>query len=334
VIIAQGEQGSDRGSFDGAIQPVPERERPAPSTDAAATSPAADPNLCKVPGKAIRPAQQGSVNDSGPAQAIAAVRPLSAGKGEAVSEPAPSVGGSAATGQALVAGAVAEAFAAQFIRRVLSATRDLDPLELQAQLDLAVGDLGLARCVDEIVIPLTQGLRGLLGTGQRDAAQQLMATEAIRTWLNHRGSFAPPPRETGPILLACGPRDRDTVGLESLGLLLRFERYPCRVLGARVSKFNLTIAAQAARAAGVVIICTESRGLSHAVAALLAVDALGIPVFFAGNAFEPEHARRRLPGLYLGTRTGVASTQLVETLAPAVSASAGRRCRGSGRSCQ
>jgi len=178
--------------------------------------------------------------------------------------------------------------------------------------------LGLARCVDEIVIPATQELRRMLATGLSDAAQQLMATEAIRTWLNHRGSFAPPPQEIGPILLACGPRDRDTVGLESLALLLRFHRWPCRVLGARISTFTLTIATQAADAVGVVVMSTESRGLQQAVAALLAVDALGIPVFFAGNAFEPEHSRRQLPGRYLGTRMGGACTQLIDTLAPAV----------------
>ena len=103
-----------------------------------------------------------------------------------------------------------------------------------------------------------------------------------------------------------------------MALLLRFERWPCRVLGARVSTFTLTIAAQAAEAVGVVVMSTENRGLPHAVAALLAVDALGIPVFFAGNAFEPEHSRRQLPGRYLGTRMGGACTQLIDMLVPAL----------------
>ena len=155
-----------------------------------------------------------------------------------------------------------------------------------------------------------QELRRLVATGQRGADQELMATEAMRTWLSLRGSFAPPPLEIGPVLLACGPRDRDTVGLESLALLLRFGRRPCRVLGARVSTFTLTIAAQAAGAVGVVVIATESRGLPQALAAILAVDALGIPVFFAGNAFEPEHRRMHLPGLFLGARMGDACTHV------------------------
>lgn len=151
-----------------------------------------------------------------------------------MSEAVPSVGDSAPTGTsqvALIARVDSEAPAAQIIRCVLRAAQELDPLGLQVQLDLAAAVLGLARCVDEIVTPATQELRRLVTTVQRDAAQERSATEAMRTWLNQRGSLAPPPLEIGPVLLACGPRDRDTADLESLALLLRFERWPCRVLG-------------------------------------------------------------------------------------------------------
>ncbi len=238
-----------------------------------------------------------------------------------MSEAAPSVGGGAPTCPAELddsAEAGAETFAAQIIRGVLQAAQDLDPVGLLAQLDLAAAVLGLARCIDQIVMPATRQLRRLPAAGERDAAQRLLATEAVRTWLNQRGSFGPPPDQLPPILLTCGPRDRDMIGLESLALLLRFQRFPCRVLGARITTFSLTIAARAADAAGVVVMSTDSRGLPHAVVALLAVDAMGIPVFFAGNAFEPEHSRRQLPGRYLGPSMEAACAQLVDTLAPAV----------------
>lgn len=240
-------------------------------------------------------------------------------KGHGVSEAAPSVGGGAPTCPAQVvdnAKAGTETFAAQCVRGVLQAAQDLDPVGLQAQLDGAAAVLGLARCIDEIVMPATRGMRRSPAAAELDTAQQLMATEAVRTWLNHRGSFGPPPDQLPPILLTCGPRDRDMIGLESLALLLRFQRFPCRVLGARTTTFSLTIAAQAADAAGVVIMSTATRGLAHAVVALLAVDAMGIPVFFAGNAFEPEQSRRQLPGRYLGPGMAAACAQLIDTLAP------------------
>ena len=241
---------------------------------------------------------------------IASVRRSLAGKGEAVSEAAPSVGGSAPAGQV-----DAEAPAAQLIRRVLRAAQDLDPLGLQAQLDLGAAVLGLTRCVDEIVILATQELRRMLAGGLCDAAQQLMATEAVRTWLNHRGSFAPSPQEIGPILLACGPRDLHIVDLECLALLLRYRRWPCRVLGTRISPFTLTIAAQASYATGVVVSSTEERGRSHAVLSLKAVDALHIPVFFTGDAFNSEESRLQLPGRYLGTGIQGACALLIDALA-------------------
>lgn len=240
-----------------------------------------------------------------------------------MSELAPSVGGGATTDQgqlALATGVGTEALAAQLIRGVVKASRELDPLGLQSKLDLALAALGLARCVDEIVMPATRLLRGLVATGHRSADQDLVATEAIRTWLNVQGSYAPAPRELGPILLACGSRETQLVGVESLALLLRFQRRPCQVLGARISTFTLKIAAQAAGAVGVVVISNDSRGLPRAVVLLRAVDELGIPVFFTGDAFESPGGREQAAGRYLGTGIDGACASLINALSPANSA--------------
>ncbi len=235
-----------------------------------------------------------------------------------MSELAPSVGGGATTDRshlALATGVTTEDLAAQLIRGVVQASRDSDPLGLQSKLDLALAALGLARCLDEIVMPATRLLRGLLATGHRSADQDLLATEAIRTWLNLQGSYAPAPREHGPILLACGSRETQLIGVESLALLLRFQRRPCQVLGARISTFTLKIAAQAAGAVGVVVISNGSRGLPRAVVLLRAVDELGIPVFFMGDAFESDRGRGEIPGRYLGSSIERACSALVEAVA-------------------
>jgi hypothetical protein len=238
-----------------------------------------------------------------------------------VSEVAPFVGGGAAIGSSQLVDPAAEAAespAAQLIRRVVAASRDLDPIVLQDKLDVATSFIGLARCIDEVVLPATRELRERVASGQFDVTQGVMATEAVRTWLNHRGLFAPAPRPVGPILLAAGPRDRSQIGLECLALLLRFERWPCRVLGARTSTFTLTVAAQAADAVGVVVMSTDDRARPHAVDSLRAVQAQGIPVFFAGDAFEPERSRRDVPGRYLGAGLGAACALLIDVLIHAV----------------
>jgi hypothetical protein len=128
-----------------------------------------------------------------------------------LSEVASSVGGGATTGRSRAAESTAqdtEAVAAQIIRGVLAATEGHDPVGLQAQLELAATALGLARCLDDVVLPAARQLRALVTTDHRDPAPEVMATEAIRTWLNHRGLFAPSPQSIRPIVLACGPRDR------------------------------------------------------------------------------------------------------------------------------
>jgi methylmalonyl-CoA mutase cobalamin-binding subunit len=234
-----------------------------------------------------------------------------------LSEVAPFVGGGATADRVQTAATDTEAIAAQLVGRVLAASADLDPIALQDKLEVAASFIGLARCIDEIVLPAARELRERVATGQFDATQGITATEAIRTWLNHRGLFAPAPRAIGPILLACGPRDRHQVGLESLALLLRFQRWPCRVLGARTSRFTLTVAAKAADAAGVVVMSGDGRARPQAVDSLRAVDAMDIPVFYGGDAFDTERGRREVPGRYLGAGAATACTLLIESLSPA-----------------
>lgn len=205
---------------------------------------------------------------------------------------------------------------AHLVRHIITAPHDLDPVGLQGHLDLAASRFGLARCIDEIVIPAMRELRLMVATGQRDHAQQLVATEAIRAWLDRRGWTVPRPLPIGSILLACGPRDQDLVGPESLALLLRVHRRPCRVLGARISTSTLTVAAQAAEPTGVVVFCTESRGRPQAIASLRAVARQDIPVFSAGIAFRSRRSREQVPGRYLGTRIQHATALLIKALPP------------------
>ncbi len=236
-----------------------------------------------------------------------------------MSEAAPFVRSGARAGKGPVTPNPADgALTSEIIRRILLAAQDLDPLELQAQLDLGAAGLGIARCVDEIVLPARQDLRRMPATGERGGLYERLATEAIRAWLSRRRSVAPAPQDTGPILLACGPRDREVVALECLALLLQDRRWPCRVLGARIPPFALTIAAQASEASAVVVMSTDSRGLRQTTVSLRDVDALGVPVFFAGEAFEPGDRWRQLPGRYLGGRMENACSQVVDALTPAL----------------
>ena len=128
-------------------------------------------------------------------------------------------------------------------------------------------------------------------------------------WLDRRSAFAPAPTRPRPILLACGPSDLHTIGLESTAVLLRYQGWPCRVLGARTSTVTLAAAARAAAVAGVVVVSHLATGRLRAVESIRAIDDLGIEVFYAGNAFSTPRSRRGVPGRYLGVGIADACAQ-------------------------
>jgi hypothetical protein len=58
-----------------------------------------------------------------------------------------------------------------------------------------------------------------------------------------------------------------------------------------------------------------SVGRRPAVDAVVAVAAVGVPVFYAGNAFMFPRSRQGLPGTYLGESLGAAAT-LIDAALP------------------
>jgi methanogenic corrinoid protein MtbC1 len=207
--------------------------------------------------------------------------------------------------------------AQDLILQILKAAERLDAAAIRDRLDDASAMLGLAPSIDDVLLPAMRQIGVWWAIGHCDVMQERMATEAVRAWLDRRSAFAPPPTRPRPILLACGPSDLHTIGLEATAVLLRYEGWGCRVLGARTSTVTLTNAAQAAAAAGVVVVSHLATGRLRAVESIRAVSDLGIDVFYAGNAFSTQRSRRGVPGRYLGTGIEDACAFLTRALAPA-----------------
>lgn len=201
-----------------------------------------------------------------------------------------------------------------FVQRILGASRQYDPLAVRTALDEADATLGLARCVDEVLMPVMRQVGIWWAEGLCEIDQERMTTEAVRAWLEYRVAFAPAPTTNHPILLACGPRDRHTIGLEALAVMLRFQSWPCRVLGSRISTSTLITAATATDAVAVIVVSHFATGWNHAVASIRAVADSGIQVFYAGHTFFPGDSREDLPGLYLGSKMEDACELVVATL--------------------
>lgn len=200
------------------------------------------------------------------------------------------------------------------INRLLAASQQMDPVAVRAVLDRAIDDIGLAATLDQVLMPAMRQIGTWWETGRCDVAQEHLTTEAARGWLARMTALAPAPSSERPILLACGPRDLHTLGLEALAALLTHQRFPCRVLGARTPQRTLVTAVTATSAAAVVIVSHLSTQRRPAADAIRAVAGTGCSTFYAGNAFLFSRSRSGVPGTYLGENLDAAAALIRDSL--------------------
>jgi hypothetical protein len=200
---------------------------------------------------------------------------------------------------------------ADYIADILGAAEQSDPIAVRAHLSRAQAALGLGSCLDDVLLPAMQQIGLWWQTGRCDIDQEHLTTEAARAWLEALSAYAPPPARPTPIVLACGPTDLHTIGLEAFGALLRYHQRTVRLLGARTSVPALTAAIHATGADTVVIVSHINTGRQRAIQSLHAATNESVNVFYAGNAFASPRSRRNLPGRYLGTGLQVACAVLV-----------------------
>ena len=216
---------------------------------------------------------------------------------------------------------------ATLIRRFLVAAEQLDGLGVQVVLSDAAEVLGLANCVDQVLLPALRQVGTWWAAGRCDAGPERVTTAAARGWLQGYpaativdSTYAEP---AGLILLGCGPNDAHTVGLEALALLLRSRGWQCRLLGARVNAEVLAGAVAQHRPAAVVLVSQLASGRRHTIDCLSAVQGPELELFYAGNAFTGDE--RQPPGTFLGTDIGKASRLLINTVTGPRTRTAGRR---------
>ena len=202
--------------------------------------------------------------------------------------------------------------AGRLVEGLLAACEDLDSAGVRDRLDDAEAELGLAGALDDVLMPALKQVGAWWESGRCHLGQEQLTTETARAWLDQH--YTPSPSRGAQLVLACGPGDMHTIGLEALNLLLRRLGRPTRVLGARTSQTALEVAITANPTAGVVIVSHLASSRNRAVGLLRAVDARGLPVLYAGNAFASPRGRRGLPGTYLGPRLGPASTLINEVV--------------------
>jgi MerR family transcriptional regulator, light-induced transcriptional regulator len=196
----------------------------------------------------------------------------------------------------------------------LDAARCDDPNAMRTQLVQMVDAHGVGACVDGVLFPAMRQIGRWRELDHCSISTERLAMETARAWIEGLSATAPRPTRAAPVLLACGPGDLHTLGVESLAMLLRFRLQRCRLLGARTSARALSTAVRANRPAGVVVVSQLRSGVLSATQALQALDGSGAHLFYAGAAFGVAAERRDLPGVYLGTSVEEATMTILETI--------------------
>jgi len=188
------------------------------------------------------------------------------------------------------------------IDELLGSAMHLDANGARAQLDDATERLGAEAAVVGVAVPAMHAVGDRWMTGACDAANEHLLTDAVRTWLARLATSAPLPVGPWPVVLACGPKELHTVGLESFGLLLTRRGRPVINLGALTPVESLRAAIGRSRAAAAVVVAQRSVNRKSTIGSIQAAsELLGRRAFYAGGAFATDASRREVPGVYLGT---------------------------------
>ncbi|HSL10130.1 MAG TPA: B12-binding domain-containing protein [Actinomycetota bacterium] len=203
----------------------------------------------------------------------------------------------------------------ELLDRFLRSAMKLDPAALRQTLNDAVDALGPDLAIRDVALPAMREMGSRWKAGVCDTAHEHLATEAVRVWLARQSVMAPAPFRPYPLVLACGPKDLHTIGLEAFGVVLGRRGWSLRTLGPLTPVDSLVAAVRAAEARGAVITSQRSVARRAAVDAIAAVDALpGVHAFYAGMAFAPAAGRKDVPGVWLGDDILDAATILDEVL--------------------
>lgn len=199
-------------------------------------------------------------------------------------------------------GAVAGSARRPEVDALLQAAVDLDPNAARGILQTVTDALGPEQAAVEVALPALQEVGARWKAGTCDVATEHMMIDALRGWMGRLTALAPPPLDPRPIVLACGPKEVHSIGLEAFAMILSRRRLSVLVLGAMTPTESLVRAVRDTRAPGAVVVAQRSVNRRSAMESIAAVDRLlGVRAFYGGSAFSSPVSRRGVPGTYLGT---------------------------------
>lgn len=207
----------------------------------------------------------------------------------------------------------------RYLDPFIDAARALDPMGIRRVLDAAAEELGVERALHAVALPAMREVGRRWRTGSCDIGTEHFATAMLRRWFARLGADGSG-EACGVIVLACGPAETHTLGLEAFAVILTRDGWDCRMLGGDTPAEAVVSAVRAAGADAVLVSSHRRVNRRAAVDAIRAADRVPrVVVFYAGDAFTTAPLRRGVPGTYLGTDMSEAATIVRGALPPRTS---------------
>ena len=204
---------------------------------------------------------------------------------------------------------------------LLRATADLDPSAVRSTIELFEERQGVEATITRVLLPAMHEVGERWKAGTCDIATEHLLTDMVRRWLARVATFTPLPERPRVAVLACGPNELHSVGLEAFGVLLGRRGWAVTMLGQMTPGDSLEHAVRRSGVRAAVVVAQRSVNRRSTAAVLGSVGRLlGAHTFYGGGAFASAASRRGVPGTYLGTDL-VEAAGIVDRAVPPSSAS-------------
>jgi MerR family transcriptional regulator, light-induced transcriptional regulator len=202
---------------------------------------------------------------------------------------------------------------AGWTQSLLDAAMRFDSFGIRATIQEAAMGIGIDRTIESVLLPVLREIGTRWESGRCDVANEHFASQEIRRWLSAQLALSGSRRATRSAVLACGPKDLHTIGLEGFYVILTRRGWNCHYLGEVTPTSSLVATIESVTPEAVVIV---SQLGSHRAATVASIRAAAKKaperVFYGGRAFLSARARRGVPGVYLGEEM-VAAAALMES---------------------
>jgi MerR family transcriptional regulator, light-induced transcriptional regulator len=202
---------------------------------------------------------------------------------------------------------------AAWTQSLLDASMRFDSLRIRSIIQEAAMGIGVDRTIQSVLLPVLREIGTRWEAGRCDVANEHFASQEIRRWLSGQLALSGIRGKSRSAVLACGPKDMHTIGLEGFYVMLTRRGWNCRYLGEVTPTPSLLATIELVHPDAVVIVSQlGSNRLATLQSIRAAAEVAPERVFYGGRAFLSGRSRRGVPGMYLGEEM-IAAAALIES---------------------